>query len=71
LLDGIGGLGEGFTLHQWEDFIAKKNAEKEAEEAAKKAEEEAAESGGEEKTPADAPAREREAPAGTAEEVEQ
>lgn len=35
LLDGIGGIGEGFELHQWEDLIAKKKADevKAAEEA--------------------------------------
>ncbi len=33
LLDGIGGIGDGFELHQWEDFIAKKNAEDENSEA--------------------------------------
>lgn len=27
LLDGIGGIGEGFELHQWEDLIARKKAE--------------------------------------------
>lgn len=27
-LNGIGGLGEGYTLHRWEDLIAKKRAEK-------------------------------------------
>lgn len=30
LLEEIGGLGEGFELHQWEDLIAKKKAEQEA-----------------------------------------
>ncbi|MCB1229166.1 MAG: hypothetical protein KDN19_02805 [Verrucomicrobiae bacterium] len=28
LLDGIGGLGEGYELHQWEDLISRKRAEK-------------------------------------------
>ncbi len=39
-LEELGGINEGFELHQWEDLIAKLNTEKEA---AKKAEEEAAE----------------------------
>lgn len=43
LLEEIGGLGEGFTLHEWEDLIARKKAEQEA--AA--AEQEGAESTGE------------------------
>ena len=30
LMDGIGGIGEGFALHEWEDLIAKKKAEQEA-----------------------------------------
>ena len=30
LLDEIGGLGEGYSLHRWEDLIARKKAEKEA-----------------------------------------
>ena len=30
LLDEIGGLGEGYTLHRWEDTLAKLNADKEA-----------------------------------------
>lgn len=30
LLNGIGGIGEGFELHQWEDLIAKKMAEEKA-----------------------------------------
>ena len=42
LLEGIGGIGEGYELHQWEDLIAKKQAEREALEKAK-AEAEAAE----------------------------
>ncbi|MCG8602178.1 MAG: hypothetical protein MI807_18685, partial [Verrucomicrobiales bacterium] len=42
LLEGIGGIGEGYELHQWEDLIAKKQAEKKA--AAEKA---AAEAGAE------------------------
>ncbi|MEC5126702.1 glycoside hydrolase family 75 protein [Verrucomicrobiales bacterium BCK34] len=46
LLDGIGGIGEGYELHQWEDLIAKKQAERKAleeaeAEAAAKAKEEA------------------------------
>jgi hypothetical protein len=42
LLEGIGGIGEGYELHQWEDLIAKKKAEEEAIEKAKsKAEAEA------------------------------
>lgn len=28
LLDEIGGIGEGFSLHRWEDLIAKRRAEK-------------------------------------------
>lgn len=30
LVNGIGGIGEGYKLHQWEDLIAKKKAEQEA-----------------------------------------
>lgn len=30
LLDGLGGLGEGYELHRWEDLIAKKRAAKSA-----------------------------------------
>ncbi len=30
LLEEIGGIGEGYSLHQWEDLIAKKRAEVEA-----------------------------------------
>lgn len=30
LLEDIGGIGEGYSLHQWEDLIAKKRAEAEA-----------------------------------------
>ena len=30
LMDGIGGIGDGFALHEWEDIIAKKKAEQEA-----------------------------------------
>lgn len=30
LLEEIGGIGEGYSLHQWEDLIAKKRAEEEA-----------------------------------------
>jgi len=30
LLDEIGGIGEAYSLHQWEDFIAKKKAEEAA-----------------------------------------
>ncbi|HRQ87242.1 MAG TPA: glycoside hydrolase family 75 protein [Bacteroidia bacterium] len=30
LLDEIGGIGEGYTLHHWEDLVAKKKAESEA-----------------------------------------
>ena len=29
LLEEIGGISEGYTLHQWEDLITKKRAEKE------------------------------------------
>lgn len=29
LLGGLGGLGEGYSLHQWEDLIAKRKLEKE------------------------------------------
>lgn len=44
LLDGIGGLGEGYELHEWVDLIARRNAGKKAkEEAEKKAADEAAE----------------------------
>ncbi len=32
MLEELGGLGQGYQLHQWEDLIAKKRAEKEAEE---------------------------------------
>ncbi|MDF1826224.1 MAG: glycoside hydrolase family 75 protein [Verrucomicrobiales bacterium] len=39
LLDGIGGIGEGYQLHQWEDLIAKKKAEQEAAAAAEETEE--------------------------------
>lgn len=35
LLEGIGGIGEGYELHQWEDLIAKKQEEREALEKAK------------------------------------
>lgn len=35
LLEGIGGIGEGYELHQWEDLVAKKKAEEEAIEKAK------------------------------------
>jgi hypothetical protein len=34
LLADIGGLGEGYSLHRWDDFIAKKKAEQEAAKAA-------------------------------------
>lgn len=34
LLDGIGGIGEGYSLHEWEDLIARKMAEQAAAEAA-------------------------------------
>ena len=34
LLTEIGGLGEGYSLHRWEDFIAKKKAEEAAKAAA-------------------------------------
>lgn len=34
LLADIGGLGEGYSLHRWEDLIAKKKAEQEAAKAA-------------------------------------
>ncbi|MEM7698871.1 MAG: glycoside hydrolase family 75 protein [Verrucomicrobiota bacterium] len=34
LLEGLGGLGDGYQLHQWEDLIAKKQAERAADEAA-------------------------------------
>lgn len=30
LLEGIGGIADGYELHQWEDLIAKKKAEQEA-----------------------------------------
>ena len=60
LLDGIGGIGEGYELHQWEDLIAKKQAEREALEKAKAEAEaagkEKADAGATEATPgADAP----------------
>lgn len=34
LLADIGGVGEGYSLHRWEDYIAKKKAEQEAAKAA-------------------------------------
>ena len=34
LLDGIGGLGDGYVLHEWADLIAKKQAEAAAKAAA-------------------------------------
>ncbi len=34
LMSEIGGIGQGYSLHRWEDLIAKKRAEKEAAEAA-------------------------------------
>jgi len=59
LLDELGGIEEGFELHQWEDLVAKLKAEKEAaakaaEEAAKAAEE-AAKKAAEEEAKPDAP----------------
>ncbi|MEM6915177.1 MAG: glycoside hydrolase family 75 protein [Verrucomicrobiota bacterium] len=52
LLEGIGGIGEGYLLHEWEDLIAKKKAEQEAaaeevseEEASPETSEEEAEEG--------------------------
>lgn len=53
LLEEIGGLGEGYTLHEWEDLIAKKNAEQEAAAAAEAAAEAEAEA------PEDPPAQEK------------
>lgn len=43
LVEGIGGLGEGYELHDWRDLIAEQNAAREAEAAAAKAAKEAAE----------------------------
>ncbi len=37
LLDEIGGIGEAYSLHEWEDFIARKKAEEAAETAAPEA----------------------------------
>lgn len=34
LLDGIGGVGDGYALHTWDDIIAKRHAEAEAKKAA-------------------------------------
>lgn len=34
LMEEIGGIGEGYSLHEWEDLIAKKKAEQEAAEKA-------------------------------------
>jgi hypothetical protein len=48
LLNGVGGISENYQLHQWEDLIAKKKAEREAKKAAK---EKAAESEAEEDAP--------------------
>lgn len=52
LLTEIGGIGEGYSLHRWEDLIAKRRAEKEAAEAAA-----AAAANPEPAAPADAPAQ--------------
>lgn len=52
LLSEIGGIGEGYSLHRWEDLIAKRRAEKEAAEAAA-----ATAVAPEAATPADAPAQ--------------
>ena len=43
LLNGVGGISENYQLHQWEDLIAKKQAEREAKKAADSAAEEAEE----------------------------
>ncbi len=60
LIDEIGGLGEGYSLHRWEDLIAKKKAEEEA--AKKEAEAPASES-----PPAETPAETPPAPEESAE----
>lgn len=53
LLASIGGLSDGYKLHEWEDLIAKRDAEKKAKlEAEKKAAEAAKEEAAEEEEPA-------------------
>ena len=37
LIDSLGGIGQGYALHSWEDLIAKRHAEAEAKKAAAEA----------------------------------
>lgn len=66
LMSEIGGIGEGYSLHRWEDLIARKRAEKEAAEAAAAAANPAPATGA---PVADAPAQPAPAPVSAPEEA--